>query len=249
MQQRQRVTSKSKEKRRAKRDAVQHIQNSKFAMREITPITDTQEDLFDSYNQGFHIAAVGTAGTGKTLCAMYLALNDVLTNRNFNKVIIVRSAVQTREQGHMPGTKEQKEALYSAPYADIANDLFERGDAWQILQTKRQVEFITTSFVRGLTFDNAIIIVDECQSMTYHELDTVITRVGESSKIIFCGDTRQDDLKSSRNRADVSGLAHFLNVLDKMESFDTVEFTPEDIVRSGLVKEYILAKEALPSQV
>lgn len=246
MQQRQRVTSKSKEKRRAKRDAGQHIQNSKFAMREIEPITDTQEDLFDAYAQGFNIAAVGTAGTGKTLCAMYLALNDVLTNRNYNKVIIVRSAVQTREQGHMPGTKEQKEALYAAPYADIANDLFERGDAWQILQTKKQVEFITTSFIRGLTFDNAIIIVDECQSMTFHELDTVITRSGESSKIIFCGDTRQDDLKSSRNRADVSGLAHFLNVLGKMESFDTVEFTPADIVRSGLVKEYILAKESLP---
>ena len=104
---------------------------------------------------------------------------------------------------------------------------------------------MTSSFVRGLTFDNAIIIVDECQSMTYHELDTIITRVGESSKIVFCGDTKQDDLEISRNRADVSGLAEFLRVLESVNSFETIKFTPEDIVRSGLVKEYILAKERL----
>jgi len=243
--QRQKVTSR--EKRRNHKDAVQQIQNSKFSMREIEPITETQEDMFDSFHQGLNIAAIGTAGTGKTMCALYLALNDVMTNKECHKVIVIRSAVQTREQGHMPGTKEQKEAHFSAPYADITNNLFERGDAWQILQTKRQVEFTTTSFIRGLTFDNSIIIVDECQSMTYHELDTIITRVGENSKIIFCGDTRQDDLQSSRNRADVSGLTHFLKVLKQMNSFDTVVFTPEDIVRSGLVKEYILAKEALPS--
>jgi len=243
--QRQKVTSR--EKRRNQKDAVQQIQNNKFTMREIEPITETQEDLFDSYNQGLNFAAIGTAGTGKTMCAMYLALNDVLTKKDYHRIIVIRSAVQTREQGHMPGTKEQKESLFAAPYADITNDLFGRGDAWQILKTKKQIEFTTTSFIRGLTFDNAIIIVDECQSMTYHELDSVITRVGENSKILFCGDTRQDDLKSSRNRSDVSGLANFLKVLEKMNSFDIVEFTPEDIVRSGLVKEYILMKETLPA--
>ena len=105
------------------------------------------------------------------------------------------------------------------------------------------IEFMTSSFVRGLTFDNAIIIVDECQSMTYHELDTIITRTGEGSKIIFCGDTMQNDLSISRNKADVSGLAQFLGVLKRINSFETVMFTPEDVVRSGLVKEYILAKE------
>ena len=145
----------------------------------------------------------------------------------------------------MPGSKEQKEALYSVPYSDIVNDLFGRGDAYQILQQKGMVKFMTSSFVRGLTFDNAIIIVDECQSMTYHELDTIITRVGESSKIVFCGDTRQEDLATSRNRAEVSGLRDFLRVIQKVDSFETIQFTPEDIVRSGLVKEYILAKERI----
>jgi phosphate starvation-inducible protein PhoH len=145
----------------------------------------------------------------------------------------------------MPGSKAQKEAVFEQPYTDIVNDLFGRGDAYQILKSKGMMQFMTSSFVRGLTFDNTIIIVDECQSMTYHELDTIITRVGESSKIVFCGDTAQDDLGISKNRADVSGLCDFLRVLSTVNSFQCIKFTPEDIVRSGLVKEYIIAKERI----
>jgi phosphate starvation-inducible protein PhoH len=242
----QRRLSRS-EKRRAEREQehMEGILNQKFSMRKINPLTPTQSDLFQSYREGYNVAAIGTAGTGKTMCAMYLALNDVLQKGGYEQVIVIRSAVQTREQGFMPGSKAQKEAVFEAPYTDIVNDLFGRGDAYQILKTKGMVKFMTSSFVRGLTFDNAIIIVDECQSMTYHELDTIITRVGESSKIVFCGDTKQDDLEISRNRADVSGLAEFLRVLERVNSFETIKFTPEDIVRSGLVKEYILAKERL----
>jgi phosphate starvation-inducible protein PhoH len=199
--------------------------------------------MFESYKEGYNIAAIGTAGTGKTMCAVYLALQDVMKKGGYEKIIIIRSAVQTREQGFMPGSKAEKEALYSVPYSDIINDLFGRKDAYKILEQKGMIEFMTSSFVRGLTFDNAIIIVDECQSMTYHELDTIITRTGEGSKIIFCGDTMQNDLSISRNKADVSGLAEFLGVLKRINSFETVMFTPEDVVRSGLVKEYILAKE------
>jgi len=236
-----------KEKRQIERDQehMAGILNNKFAMRKIQPLTPTQEDLFDSYREDYNVAAIGTAGTGKTMCAMYLALNDVLQTAGYERVIIIRSAVQTREQGFMPGTKQQKEAVFEQPYADITNDLFGRGDAYNILKSKGTIEFMTSSFVRGLTFDNAIIIVDECQSMTYHELDTIITRVGESSKIVFCGDTKQDDLEISRNRADISGLAQFLKVLNKIDSFETIQFTTQDIVRSGLVKEYIMAKEQL----
>ena len=246
MAKQQRRLSRS-EKRRQDRDQehMVGILNQKFSMRKINPLTPTQSDLFDAYQNDYNIAAIGTAGTGKTMCAMYLALNDVLNKGGYEQVIVIRSAVQTREQGFMPGTKQQKEAVFEAPYTDIVNDLFGRGDAYQILKAKDMVRFMTSSFVRGLTFDNAIIIVDECQSMTYHELDTIITRVGESSKIIFCGDTKQDDLVISKNRADVSGLAEFLQVLNKIKSFQTIQFTPEDIVRSGLVKEYILAKERL----
>ena len=236
-----------KERRRAERDQehMMGILNTKFSMRQIKPLTPSQSELFDSYQQGFNLAAIGTAGTGKTMCATYLALNDVLQKGEYEKVVIIRSAVQTREQGFMPGSQAQKEAVFEAPYTDITNDLFGRKDAYQILKTKGMIEFKTSSFVRGLTFDNAVIIVDECQSMTYHELDSIITRVGESSKIIFCGDTKQDDLQQSRNRADITGLHDFIKVLSAIPSFDIVKFGVGDIVRSGLVKEYIIAKEKL----
>jgi phosphate starvation-inducible protein PhoH len=222
-----------------------NILNTKFGMKHIRPLTPAQSDLFDSYKQGYNLAAIGTAGTGKTMCATYLALQDVLEKGEYEKIVIVRSAVQTREQGFVPGTLQQKEAIFEQPYIDIVNDLFGRGDAYQILKQKGVIRFTTSSNIRGLTFDNSVIIVDEFQNMTYHELDTIITRVGEESKIVFCGDTRQDDLKQSKNRADISGLDAFLKVLSAISSFDVVKFGIEDIVRSGLVKEYIIAKEQL----
>ena len=233
-----------KEKRKIKQKNGQRM-DTKFSMHHISPLTPTQEDFFDSYNAGYNIAAIGTAGTGKTMCGLYLGLCDILDDDNYDQVIIVRSAVQTREQGFMPGTQAQKEAVYAVPYADITNNLFGRGDAWEILKQKCSVKFMTSSFVRGLTFDNSIIIVDECQSMTYHELDSIITRVGDSSKIIFCGDTAQDDLAGTRHKHDTSGLRDFLKVIQRMDhSFKVIQFGIEDIVRSGLVKEYIIAKES-----
>lgn len=235
-----------KERRRLERTKNGTL-DSKFSMKSIKPITITQEDMFDSYRAGYNLAAIGTAGTGKTMCALYMGLQDVLQSDEYDQMIIVRSAVQTREQGFMPGSQAQKEAVYSVPYADIVNNLFGRGDAWEIMKQKHQIKFMTSSFVRGLTFDNSIIVVDECQSMTYHELDSIITRVGESSRIIFCGDTRQDDLNNSRNRNDVSGLSSFIQVLNRIPSFRVVNFGVEDIVRSGLVKEYIIAKDNFES--
>jgi|TARA_R110000744_G_scaffold257159_1_gene372598 phosphate starvation-inducible protein PhoH len=234
----------SKDKKLSRREKEGSRMDTKFSMNQIRPLTDTQGEFFDSYNAGYNIAAIGTAGTGKTMCGLYLGLCDILSNDDYHQVIIVRSAVQTREQGFMPGTLQQKEAVYALPYADIVNDLFGRGDAWSILSQKSSVKFMTSSFVRGLTFDNSIIIVDECQSMTYHELDSIITRVGDSSRIIFCGDTAQDDLAGTRHKHDTSGLEDFLKVLSRMtDSFKVVQFGIEDIVRSGLVKEYIIAKE------
>ena len=195
MSNKRRISQKERRKTATKNGTL----DRKFSMRPIQPITDTQAELFSDYRNGYNIAAVGTAGTGKTMCA--------------------------------------------TPYSDIVNDLFGRGDAWDILKQKNQVRFMTSSFVRGLTFDNSIIIVDECQSMTYHELDSIITRVGETSKIIFCGDTAQDDLASNRHRNDISGLQSFTKVLNRVDSFSVIKFGIEDIVRSGLVKEYIIAKE------
>jgi len=233
----------SRKEKRRNESTTNYIVNNRFNMRRIDPLTPSQEEFFDDYTRGYNIAAVGTAGTGKTMCAMYLGLRDILSKPDYEKIIVVRSAVQTREQGFMPGNKQQKEAVFTTPYADICVDLFQRGDAWDILKQKNMVEFTTSSFVRGLTFDNSIIIVDECQSMTLHELDSIITRVGECSKIIFCGDTKQDDLATNRHKMDVSGLPEFLQVLEKIPSFRVINFGINDIVRSGLVKEYILAKE------
>ena len=220
-----------------------HIINKKFSMKRVQPKTKNQQNMFDSYYSGKMIAALGSAGSGKTFVAMYLALQEVMENNDYNHIIIVRSAVQTRDQGFMPGSLKEKEAYYETPYIDITNDLFDRGDAYQILKQKGQIKFMTSSFVRGLTFDNAIIIVDEAQSCTEHELSSIITRTGENSKIIFCGDTKQDDLATNKNRNDVSGLAKFTRVLQAMKEFDIINFTTDDIVRSGLVKSFLVAKE------
>ena len=236
-----------KEKRRAERDFdhVANILSQKFSMKSIKPITKTQEKLFENYRQGYNIAAIGTAGTGKTMCALYLALTDVLQLEQYERVIVIRSAVQTRDQGFMPGSLKEKIAYYETPYIDIVNDLFERKDAYQILKQKGSIEFMSSSFVRGLTFDNAVIIVDECQNMTYEEIRTIMTRIGESSKILFCGDTKQDDLRNVKNRLDRSGLVNFISVIRHMNEFALIEFTVDDVVRSGVVKSFILAEEKI----
>ena len=224
-----------------------HLIDTKFGMKRIEPITDTQDILFEAYQNGKNILAVGSAGTGKTYISLYLALKDVMAKNNYKEIIIIRSSVQSREQGHMPGDAKEKMAHFEAPYIDIVNDLFERADAYGIMKQKNMIRFMSTSFIRGLTFDNALILVDECQNMRWDELRTIMTRVGEGSRIILCGDTKQDDLACSKNRLDVSGLRHFKRVIDKMESdcFETVEFTVDDIVRSGIVKSFIIAEEML----
>lgn len=224
-----------------------YLLDTKFGMKRIEPITSTQEKLFESYRNGKNILAIGSAGTGKTYISLYLALKDVMARNQYKEIIIVRSSVQSREQGHMPGDAKEKMAHFEAPYIDIVNDLFERGDAYQILKQKGMIRFMSTSFIRGLTFDDALIVVDECQNLRWDELRTIMTRVGENSRIVFCGDTKQDDLACSKNRLDVSGLRQFKRVIDKMSSdcFATIEFTVNDIVRSGIVKEFIIAEESL----
>lgn len=236
-----------KERRRQKVKSIvpdNSIVDKKFAMRRISPITYAQEKFFDAYESGkLGIGALGTAGTGKTYVALYLALKDVLENGNHDKVIIIRSAVQSREQGFMGGDLKEKEAHYESPYADIFGDLFDKKDAYSVLKNKGTVEFKTTSFIRGLTWDNAVVVVDESQNCNYEELRTIITRVGENSRIIFCGDKKQDDLHYLRGKEDVSGLPKLTSILNLMEEFEIVNFTVNDVVRSGLVKSFIIAEE------
>lgn len=206
------------------------------------PLTQNQKIFFDSYKRGdYFVALHGVAGTGKTFCAMYKALEEVLDKGNpFKKIIVVRSAVQSREIGHLPGDVTEKMEIYQQPYQQICETLFGRKDAYQRLAEQGFVEFISTSFIRGMSFDDAIIIVDEMQNLTFEEIDTVMTRVGYRSKIIWCGDYRQTDLNKKKN--DMSGILKFFDIAMHMEAFTKVEFTPDDIVRSSLVKDYILAK-------
>jgi phosphate starvation-inducible PhoH-like protein len=206
------------------------------------PLTQNQKLFFDAYKRGdYFVALHGVAGTGKTFCALYKAIEEVLDKANpFDKIIVVRSAVQGREIGHLPGDVNEKMEIYEQPYRQICETLFGRKDAWDRLEEQHHIQFISTSFIRGMSFDDAIIIVDEMQNLTYEEIDTVMTRVGYRSKILWCGDYRQTDLNKKKN--DVTGILKFFDIAQHMSSFTRIEFTVDDIVRSSLVKEYILAK-------
>lgn len=209
-------------------------------LKTIQPLTENQKKFFELYKHSQAMLLHGVAGTGKSYIAIYRALEEVLDKgSSYRKVVIVRSAVPSREIGHLPGDEKEKTEVYQQPYVEICSDLFNRHDAFQRLQEQHAVNFMITSFVRGITLDHSVIIVDECQNMTDMELNSIITRVGERSKIIFCGDFRQSDLYK---KTDVSGLRKFMVIADMMPSFRTIEFEVDDIVRSDLVKEYIIAR-------
>ena len=213
---------------------------------DIDPLTDNQRKLFDAYAEGKHLVAYGCAGTGKTFITLYNALREVLDERTpYEKIYLVRSLVATREIGFLPGSYEDKSDIYQIPYKNMVKYMFQMpSDAefemlYGNLKSQETIKFWSTSFLRGTTLDNAIVIVDEFQNCTAHELDSIITRVGENSKIMFCGDASQSDLQKSNER---NGIVDFMSILRKMPSIDIIEFGVDDIVRSGLVKEYILAK-------
>lgn len=224
--------------------SMENVVNKQFDLKLIKPMTENQKKLETAYQNGQHVINIGSAGTGKTYFSLALALKTLLEEKNgYNRIIIVRSAVQTRDQGFMPGSLSEKMGYYETPYMDITNDLLGRGDAYSTLKQKGMIQFMSTSFVRGLTFDNAIILVDEVQNMTYEEIRSVITRVGENSKVVICGDTRQDDLRNGKNRLDRSGLVDFLKVTEEMSKFTITKFGTADIVRSGIVKQFIIEEE------
>ena len=213
---------------------------------DIVPITDNQKILFKSYSEGKHLVAYGAAGTGKTFVTLYNAIKDVLDETTpYEKIYIVRSLVATREIGFLPGDYEDKSDIYQVPYKHMVKYMFQMSsDAdfemlYGNLKSQDSINFWSTSFLRGTTLDNAVVIVDEFQNLNFHELDSIMTRVGQDSKIMFCGDATQSDLVKTNDR---NGIVDFMNILRKMPSFDIIEFDIDDIVRSGLVKEYIIAK-------
>ena len=223
--------------------------NSDFLL-DVKPLTENQEKLFDDYKKGKNIFAYGAAGTGKTFIVLYNALKEVLNERTpYEKIYIVRSLVSTREIGFLPGDHEDKSALYQIPYKNMVKYMFEMpSDAdfemlYGNLKAQSTISFWSTSFIRGTTFDNAILIIDECQNLNFHELDSIITRVGENTKIMLCGDASQSDLTKTYER---NGILDFIKIIRNMEDeFGITEFGVNDIVRSGLVKKYIATKLAL----
>lgn len=213
--------------------------------KDIHPMTQTQSDAFDAWDDGDHLMLHGIAGTGKTFLALYFSLSEIFSSSShYNRVYIVRSVVPTRDMGFLPGSQKEKMRVYEGPYVDICSKLFQRADAYDILKQKQTVEFLSTSFLRGSTFDDCIIVVDEVQNMSDQELHTVMTRVGENCRIIFCGDVKQDDLTSERKK-ELSGLKNFLRIIERMKEFKFIEFHAEDIVRSNIVKSYIIQRDRL----
>jgi len=215
-------------------------------LRDIEPLTENQQKLFESYSNNKNIIAYGAAGTGKTFITLFNALCDVLdTSTPYEKIYIVRSLVSTREIGFLPGDHEDKSTLYQIPYKNMVKYMFELPSAADFemlygnLKAQETISFWSTSFIRGTTFDRAIIIVDEFQNLNFHELDSIMTRVGDNSKIMFCGDATQSDLTKTNDR---NGIVDFMKILTSMPSVDIIEFGLDDIIRSGLVKEYLVAK-------
>ena len=215
----------------------------------IEPVTDNQKVVFDSYKKGQNQFLYGCAGTGKTFVTLYLAMQEVLRNDTpYDRVVMVRSLIPTREIGFLPGDEEDKAALYQVPYSNMVQFMFKQPNEqafsmlYDRLKTQGSFYFLSTSFLRGLTFDNSIIIVDECQNLNFNELDTIVTRVGQDSKIMFCGDFMQTDLSKVNER---NGLHDFLRILEEMEEFNCLEFNIGDIVRSGFVRNYLIQKTKL----
>ena len=208
-----------------------------------SPITQNQDKTYKAYKEGKHLVLHGLAGTGKTFISLYLALEEILNKSTLvNDIFIVRSIVSTRDIGFLPGDEQEKVSIYEAPYRSICSELFNVVDAYDSLKYQSNIKFMSTSFIRGITLNNSVIIVDECQNLNFHELDSIITRIGKHSRIIFCGDYSQTDLSRENDK---KGILKFMGVLSKISEFETVEFMVDDIVRSDFLKSYIVAKNKL----
>jgi predicted ribonuclease YlaK len=210
---------------------------------EVQPITKNQELVFKAWDQGDNLVLAGSAGTGKTFLALFMAFEEVLEpDTIYDQVVVIRSMVPTRDMGFLPGTLEEKQDAYTAPYRAICSELFGDATTYNKAISAKKVRFESTSFIRGVTINNSIIVVDEMQNLNFHELDSVITRVGKNTRIIFCGDYRQSDFKWDDDK---EGIIKFLNIMEQLKKFSTITFGWEDIVRSDFVRDYIMTKELL----
>lgn len=221
-----------------KRKTISDLLNSDLSF--VEPIGQNQKKVFDAFNENSHLILHGYAGTGKTFLALYLALDELERHKAYDNITIIRSVVPSRDIGFLPGSMNEKIEIYEEPYEIIVNDLYNRADAYTILKKNNWIQFKSTSFLRGLTENDSIIIVDEIQNMNFQELSTIATRVGENTRIIFCGDYRQSDLLKYNERQE---LKKFLAIMDRINNVETIEFGANDIIRSEFVKNFILEME------
>lgn len=235
----QRLSEKTTQKPKREKE----VNSSNLQLKHVAPVTDNQIKAFNSYDDGQHLCMLGSAGTGKTYCALYLALKDVLDKRTpYKRVVIVRTAQPTKQIGFLPGKEKDKMEVYEVAYRGLCAELFGRGDAYEVCKQKGLIEFLGTSFLRGVTIDEAIVIVEEVQGMSWMEIHTLFSRLGSDARLIISGDTKQDDLTSARYNQK-SGIAPMIKVLSRISSIDLVTFGIDDIVRSGWVREWITAYE------
>lgn len=221
------------------------FRSQNFTLKDVNPLTENQRIAFEAFDAGKHLMLHGMAGTGKTYIALYKTIEAMMEKRGVQKKIyIVRSVVPTRDMGFLPGNQNEKMKVYEAPYYSICTELFGRSDAYEVLKQKNAIEFISTSFIRGVTMNDCYIIVDEMQNMTDQELHSIMTRVGKGCRILFCGDFRQDDLSSERKK-EVSGIIKFMEILKKIREFNLIDFQIEDVVRSGIVKTYLIERHKM----
>ena len=213
-----------------------------FELRKVVPLTENQRIVFEHYDEGKNLVLCGYPGTGKSLLALYLGIKSMFNDGEFQKIHLIRTPQSTKNIGFLPGDEKMKLQVYETAFKDIVNFLFNRDDAYEIISKKGMLNFDSTSFLRGLTFDNSLIILDEAQNCSLHEISTVISRMGKNSKIIICGDIKQCDLTSKYEK---SGLPDFFKIANKMDEFEIVEFGIDDILRSDIVRSFIIAKEQL----
>lgn len=211
-------------------------------MRDIKPITDSQIEAYEQWDKGRNLILSGAAGSGKTFIALYLALQELIKNRK-KRLVILRSVVPTRDIGFLPGTQEEKEAAYLTPYIGVISEIFKNNPTLFTSFLKNgTIEFLTTSYIRGITLKDAIVVVDEFQNCNFHELDSIITRIGKGSRVIFSGDYYQSDFT---NKKEKEGIGEFLKIIESLKHFKKIEFTWKDCVRSGMVRDYLMTKEKM----
>lgn len=237
MQTQKRLTKRQRRVLRQQSDTVEN----KFQLKRIVPLTKNQQLAFDAYADDKNLMLHGSAGTGKTFSAIYLGLKQVFADQ-YQKVVLVRSIVPSRDIGFLPGSEEEKIKVYELPYQQICSELFGRGDAYDLLKFKQKIEFISTSFIRGVTIQNSVVVVDEIQNMAWGELSTIMTRIGDNCRVILCGDTKQTDLSERNGKGD---LLKLIRVCQNMQTFEFIQMTRNDIVRSGFVKQFIIECENL----